>query len=154
VPCALLGRHDWVGGGGRFGDERTVVTGGRDGAVLVWDTAGPAAPRRLGGHAGIVTALDVRGDRRRVLSGAADGTRRRPDDVAWSRSGTRRAGNTAEIRCEWDSTDFVGFRLRDSTDAVVGEVHLDAAPVGSAAVNSVSFAILDRAGRVSRWRVA
>ncbi|WP_327003312.1 hypothetical protein OHA72_50950 [Dactylosporangium sp. NBC_01737] len=73
-PATVLGRHDgWVEALS-FVDEHTVVSGGWDGAVMRWDTGAPSAGRRLGEHAGYVTALDVSADRQVVLSAAADGT--------------------------------------------------------------------------------
>ena len=55
------------------GFDRQVVSGGRDGRVLVWDPADPGGgPADLGRHDGIVTAVAVLPDGR-VASGGYDG---------------------------------------------------------------------------------
>ncbi|MER5989312.1 WD40 repeat domain-containing protein [Streptomyces sp. NPDC001787] len=215
IPATPLGRHaGWVSAAG-FADDRTVVTGGWDGAVLVWDTARPGHPRRLGSHAGDVTAIDVSPDGRTVLSAASDGVvtlwdlEADTDDAppytfpygghwpkiamrsgpgagrvtvtvgkrtaTWSSDGTRlvephgprrpskasarsafpRLGLYAEWQFGWEIPADRCFRLRDdTTDAVVDEIHLDAAPVSSTAVDASTLAVLDDAGHLSLWHLA
>ncbi|MGW1848866.1 WD40 repeat domain-containing protein [Streptomyces sp. NPDC001966] len=214
IPATPLGRHArWVSAA-RFVDDRTVVTGGWDGAVLVWDTARPGHPQQLGGHAGYVTAIDVSPDGRTVLSAASDGVvtlwdlEADTDDAppytfphgghwpeiamrsgpgagrvtvtvgkrttTWGSDGTRlvehpgprrpsrasarsafpRLGLYAEWQFGWENPADRCFRLRDdTTDAVVDEIHLDAAPVSSTAVDASTLAVLDDAGHLSFWHL-
>jgi WD40 repeat protein len=55
-------------------DGRHAVSGGRDGAVRVWDLDSGATLHTLTGHIGEVYAVAVSADGRRAVSGGADGT--------------------------------------------------------------------------------
>ena len=49
-------------------DGRTIISGGDDGRVLLWDS-GTGSLRELAGHTGPVQAVDISADGRRALSG-------------------------------------------------------------------------------------
>ena len=57
------------------GDGSRAVTGGEDGAVIVWDLAAGTALHTLTGHRGQqVAAVAVTGDGSRAVTGGYDGT--------------------------------------------------------------------------------
>jgi WD40 repeat protein len=59
-------------------DGRTLAAGSDDGAVLLWDVANPADPRRVGGllagHGGLVSSVAFSADGRTLAAGSDDGT--------------------------------------------------------------------------------
>ena len=57
-------------------DGRSIVAGGEDGVVRVWDVGSGAVRRELAGHRDAVVAVAVSGDQRLIASASPDGTAR------------------------------------------------------------------------------
>jgi len=68
----LMGHAHWVTSVAVTGDGRTVVSGGGDETVRVWDLASGHCRATLQGHTGAVASVAVTGDGRTAVSGARD----------------------------------------------------------------------------------
>ncbi|HEY9809880.1 MAG TPA: WD40 repeat domain-containing protein [Halomicronema sp.] len=64
------------------GDGKTIVSGGEDGTVRLWDDSGKAIGSALKGHDGWVWSVAMSGDGKTIVSGGVDGTVR-----LWDASG-------------------------------------------------------------------
>jgi WD40 repeat protein len=174
VPAVRLGQHAGPVSAVRFIDEHTVASGGRDGAVQIWDTRRPGAARRLGTHADAVTAIGVAPDHRTLLTAAFDGVVCRWDLTA---PGDEPPSWTAGYRswhpiltCPFDDGFPLGalavsgsFEPGDPAsrrldvyhaDQIVDTIHLDDDPPYVRHLDATTLATLGHDGHLTLWRLA
>ena len=65
------------------GDGKTIVSGGGDGTVRLWDVSGKAVGSALKGHQGEVYSVTISGDGKTIASGGEDGTVRLWQGATW-----------------------------------------------------------------------
>ena len=68
-------------------DGRTLVTGGDDGEVIVWDVEQGTAGETLSGHASGISSLQITRDGKTLYTASVDGT-----VFVWDLGGARRLG--------------------------------------------------------------
>ena len=72
----LAGHTDFIYAVSITPDSRTIISGGRDQTIRIWDLTNGQEVRCLKGHESIVLSVDVSADGKTFLSGARDGTMR------------------------------------------------------------------------------
>ena len=84
---AFMGHEAWVHTVHLSDDGRRALSGGEDGAMLLWDVSAGRVVRRFTGHANAVVCVAFAADGRRVLSAAS--RYRTPDRSvrAWDAAG-------------------------------------------------------------------
>jgi len=78
----LQGHKGWVMSVAFSPDGKTLVSGGDDGTIRLWDTSGKAIGQPFKGHEGRVISVAFSPDGKTLVSGGQDGTLR-----LWNRSG-------------------------------------------------------------------
>lgn len=87
-------------------DGRSIISGGADGTIRVWDVAGTREIRRLDAHEGSVSSLALSQNGRILASGGSDATIRLWETGKWT-SETKLEGHTDSVT----SLFFTGFDL-------------------------------------------
>jgi WD40 repeat protein len=118
-------------------DGQTLATGGKDKAVILWDTPSARETARLHGHTADVYSLAFSPDGRTLASGGADSTVRLWD-IAAEREAATLTGHSGKIVQVLFSPD--GLTLASCAELAGGnyEVFLWSATVGKPADNRPS----------------
>jgi WD40 repeat protein len=70
----LQGHQGWVTSVAITEDGKTIISGGEDGSVRLWDTSGKAIGSAFQGHQGQVLSVAISGDGKTIISGGNDGS--------------------------------------------------------------------------------
>jgi hypothetical protein len=104
-------------------DGRHLAVGTHGQAVVLWDLAAGEEVRRLTGHRGAITSLDVSADGRLLVSGSADTTA-----LVWDLAGARREPPGQHLSAEALQQLWADLADRDAARAFQAAWALAAAP--------------------------